>query len=98
MSVRSLVGMAAIVLTVAAPLTLRSQSAPPVVVRIDTTALRRVLDSIADRHHGVVGYSVIDVETGARIGRRGDETFPTASLIKVGIPVTVFDLVTKGQR
>ncbi len=89
--------MAAIVLTVAAPLTLRSQSAPPVVVRIDTTALRRVLDSIADRHHGVVGYSVIDVETGARIGRRGDETFPTASLIKVGILVTVFDLVTKGQ-
>ncbi len=56
-----------------------------------------MLDSIADGHHGVVGYSVIDLENGARISRRGDETFPTASLIKVGILVTVFDLVAKGQ-
>ena len=67
------------------------------VVRADTAALRRTLDSIADAHHGVVGYSVIDLETGARINRRGDETFPTASLIKVPILVTVYDLVAKGQ-
>src|SRR4051812_33201565 len=61
-------------------------------VTADTAALRRTLDSIADAHHGTVGYSVIDLETGARLSRRGDETFPTASLIKVGILVTVFDL------
>src|SRR6267378_3269850 len=67
------------------------------IVRADTAALRKKLDSIADAHHGVVGYSVIDLETGARINRRGDETFPTASLIKVAILVTVFDLVEKGQ-
>src|SRR6202162_737968 len=66
-------------------------------VRADTAALRRTLDSIADAHHGIVGYSVIDLETGARINRRGDETFPTASLIKVAILVTVYDLVAKGQ-
>jgi beta-lactamase class A len=66
-------------------------------VHADTAALRRTLDSIADAHHGVVGYSVIDLETGARINRRGDETFPTASLIKVSILVTVYDLVAKGQ-
>ncbi|MFL5529121.1 MAG: serine hydrolase [Gemmatimonadaceae bacterium] len=66
-------------------------------VRADTAALRRKLDSIADAHHGTVGYSVIDLETGARINRRGDETFPTASLIKVAILVTVYDLVAKGQ-
>jgi beta-lactamase class A len=66
-------------------------------VRADTAALRRTLDSIADAHHGVVGYSVIDLGTGARISRRGDETFPTASLIKVPILVTVYDLVAKGQ-
>jgi beta-lactamase class A len=66
-------------------------------VHADTAALRRTLDSIADAHHGVVGYSVIDLETGARINRRGDETFPTASLIKVAILVTVYDLVAKGQ-
>lgn len=67
------------------------------IVSADTAALRRTLDSIADAHHGVVGYSVIDLETGARISRRGDETFPTASLIKVPILVTVYDLVAKGQ-
>ena len=67
------------------------------IVRADTAALRRKLDSIADAHHGTVGYSVIDLETGARISRRGDETFPTASLIKVAILVTVYDLVAKGQ-
>jgi beta-lactamase class A len=69
----------------------------PAIVHADTVALRRTLDSIADAHHGVVGYSVIDLETGARINRRGDETFPTASLIKVPILVTVYDLVAKGQ-
>jgi beta-lactamase class A len=67
------------------------------IVRADTAALRKKLDSIADAHHGVVGYSVIDLETGARINRRGDETFPTASLIKVSILVTVYDLVAKGK-
>jgi beta-lactamase class A len=74
-----------------------SHAIRPAIVRADTVALRRTLDSIADAHHGVVGYSVIDLETGARINRRGDETFPTASLIKVSILVTVFDLVAKGQ-
>src|SRR3982751_6273392 len=66
-------------------------------VRADTAALRRTLDSIADAHHGIVGYSVIDMETGARLNRRGDETFPTASLIKVAILTTVFDLVAQGK-
>jgi beta-lactamase class A len=66
-------------------------------IQADTAALRRTLDSIADAHHGVVGFSVIDLETGARINRRGDETFPTASLIKVPILVTVYDLVARGQ-
>jgi beta-lactamase class A len=67
------------------------------IVHADTTALRRTLDSIADAHHGTVGYSVIDLETGAHLSRRGDETFPTASLIKVAILTTVYDLVAKGQ-
>ena len=66
-------------------------------VHADTAALRKKLDSIADAHHGIVGYSVIDLESGARISRRGDETFPTASLIKVAILVTLYDLVAKGQ-
>jgi beta-lactamase class A len=75
----------------------RSQPGRLSAVHADTAGLRRTLDSIADAHHGVVGYSVVDLETGARINRRGDETFPTASLIKVSILVTVYDLVAKGQ-
>ena len=63
----------------------------------DTAALRRVLDSLGARHRGVVGYSVYNVDTGERLERRGDETFPTASLIKVPVLVTVYDLVEKGM-
>ena len=80
-----------------------AQSAPgakapaPTPVRADTAALRRVLDSITDAHQGVLGYSVIDLENDVRLSRRGDETFPTASLIKVAILVTVYDLVSKGE-
>jgi beta-lactamase class A len=66
-------------------------------VRADTAALRRSLDSIADAHRGVVGYTVHNLDTGERLERRGDETFSTASLIKVPVLVTVFDLVTKGM-
>lgn len=63
--------------------------------RADTAALRRTLDSLSDAHHGVVGYTVHNLDTGERLERRGDETFPTASLIKVPILVTVFDLVER---
>jgi beta-lactamase class A len=66
-------------------------------VRADTAALRRSLDSIADAHRGVVGYTVHNLDTGERLERRGDETFSTASLIKVPVLVTVFDLVGKGM-
>lgn len=63
----------------------------------DTTALRRTLDSLAAAHRGVVGYSITNLETGAHLERRGDETFPTASLIKVPILVTLYDLVEQGK-
>jgi beta-lactamase class A len=69
--------------------------APRAVARADTAGLRRTLDSISDAHHGVVGYAVHNLDTGERLERRGDETFPTASLIKVAVLVTVFDLVEK---
>jgi len=62
---------------------------------VDTLALRRTLDSLADAHHGTVGYTVLDLDGGVRLSRRGDETFPTASLIKVAILVTVYDLVAQ---
>lgn len=60
--------------------------------RADTAALHRTLDGIAKAHHGIVGYSVNNLDTGERLTLRGDETFPTASLIKVPILVTLYDL------
>lgn len=74
-----------------------TKPAPLPPMRADTIALRHTLDSIADAHHGVVGYSVIDLDNDVRLNRRGDETFPTASLIKVAILVTVYDLAAKGD-
>jgi len=71
--------------------------APASFARADTVALRRTLDSLASAHRGVLGYAVLNVDTGERLARRGDETFSTASLIKVPILVTVFDLVEQGQ-
>jgi beta-lactamase class A len=65
--------------------------------RADTAALRRTLDSISDAHHGVVGYTVSNLETGERLSRRGDEPFPTASLIKVPIAVALMEQVAAGQ-
>ena len=74
---------------------------PPVLARADTARLRRTLDSLVAAYEGaprgVVGYAVRNLDTGERLDYRADETFPTASLIKVPILVTVFDLVAKGQ-
>lgn len=66
-------------------------------LRADTAALHHTLDSLAEAHHGIVGYSVRNLDTGESLSRLGDETFPTASLIKVPILVTVYDLVAKGE-
>ena len=63
----------------------------------DTAKLHRALETIADAHHGVVGYSIRNLDTGEHLERRSDETFPTASLVKVPVMVTIYDLVAKGQ-
>lgn len=70
---------------------------PPTFVHADTAALRHALDSISDAHHGIVGYALSNLETGERITRRGEEPFPTASLIKVPIAVALMEQVAAGQ-
>jgi beta-lactamase class A len=75
-----------------------AQTAPaPSLARADTAALHRTLDSLAAAHRGVVGYTVHNIDTGERLERRGDETFSTASLIKVSVLVTLYDLIEKGE-
>ena len=63
----------------------------------DTATLHRTLDSLADRHRGVVGYVVHNLDTGEQLERRADETFSTASLIKVSVLVTVYGLAEQGM-
>jgi beta-lactamase class A len=84
--------MAALVFTI--PLVASAQARPtPTYARADTARLHRTLDSLAAAHHGVVGYAVHNVDTGEQFSLRGDSTFPTASLIKVAVLVTLYDLV-----
>jgi len=73
------------------------RSPAPSIARADTAALHRTLDSLAAAHHGIVGYTVHNIDTGEHLELRGDEPFPTASLIKVAVLVTLYDLVDKGQ-
>ena len=65
--------------------------------KADTVVLRGSLDSLAQGFRGVLGYTVHNLDSGERLERRGDETFPTASLIKVSVLVTLFDMVEKGE-
>ena len=62
-----------------------------------SSGLRRTLDSLSAAHHGVVGYSITNLDTGEHLEQRGNETFSTASLIKVPILVTLFDLAEQKQ-
>ncbi|MFL5384214.1 MAG: serine hydrolase [Longimicrobiaceae bacterium] len=62
----------------------------------DTAGLRRTLEELVRGYPGVAGVSVLDLRSGERVSIRGDETFPTASLIKVAVLVTLLDEVSKG--
>jgi beta-lactamase class A len=77
--------------------TAASAQAPSTFVRADSAALGRTLQAIAAAHHGVLGYSISNLDTGERFSLRGDETFSTASLIKVPILVTLYDLAEQKQ-
>ena len=83
----------AVLLLTATPCVLTAQGPPA--TRTDTARLHRTLDSIATAHRGVVGYVVHNLETGERLSLRADSTFPTASLIKTTILVTLFDLAER---
>jgi beta-lactamase class A len=90
------VSICALLAVVVAAAPARSQGTPAF-AHADTAALHRQLDAIAAAHHGVLGYSVSNLDTGERLTLRGDETFSTASLIKVPILVTLYDLVEQRQ-
>jgi beta-lactamase class A len=63
----------------------------------DTAQLRRTLEELIRSYPGVAGVSVRNLRTGEGVSIRGDETFPTASLIKVAVLVTLMDEVNRGH-
>jgi beta-lactamase class A len=49
------------------------------------------LEHVVAGHHGVMGLSLKNLDSGEEIGINGDEMFPTASTIKLAVLCTVFD-------
>jgi beta-lactamase class A len=81
----------------AADLDSRTSPTGVTAVRSDTAALRRQIEAIAATHAGVAGISMRNLSTGESISIRGDETFPSASLIKVTLLVALLDEVRQGR-
>jgi beta-lactamase class A len=63
----------------------------------DTAQLRRTVEGMAAGHGGIVGVSMRNLANGETLSIRGDEPFPSASLIKVAILVTLLDEVHGGR-
>lgn len=74
-----------------------ARPAAPRAIPGDTAQLRRALEQVMRGYPGVAGVSVIDLASGERVSIRGGETFPSASLIKVAVLVTLLDEVEKGS-
>jgi len=85
---RRLIPLAALALAALLPASAAAQS--------DTAALRRTLEGVIRDYAGVVGVSVQNLETGEALSIRGDEKFPSASLIKVSVLVALLEEVRRG--
>jgi beta-lactamase class A len=78
---------------------IRSGFVPPGYVPADgdTVELRRALEPITSQFRGIAGISVRNLSTGEALSLRGDEKFPSASLIKVSILVALLEEVEQGR-
>lgn len=72
-------------------------TAPRAPAPSDTASLRASLERMAAAHAGVAGISLRNLATGEALSIRGDEPFPSASLIKVAVLVTLLDHVHHGR-
>lgn len=59
-------------------------------------ALKPQLEKRIAQHKGAVALSLIDLSTGEKLSIRGDEPFPSASVIKLPILVELFHQIQKG--
>jgi beta-lactamase class A len=74
-----------------------ASAAPPPVPAELRTRFEQQIQEIASRVDGVVGYSIVDLTTGERIGHLERETFPTASAIKLAIVYELFKQAEEGK-
>jgi beta-lactamase class A len=86
--------LALLLLALAAPL--RAQSAAPEPAAWTDTALTATVERLTAGFHGEVGVYVRNLRTGASVALRADEEFPTASMIKVPLLLTLYDQVEHG--
>lgn len=61
------------------------------------SAFERRLEAIAANVDGAMGYCVVDLTSGERISRLGNEPFPTASTIKIAILYELFAAADEGR-
>jgi beta-lactamase class A len=74
-----------------------AQSASSVKTDELAATFTRKLEEIASKVDGSVGYLVVDLTSGQRFARRADESFPTASAIKIGILHELFVQADAGK-
>jgi beta-lactamase class A len=97
-AVGMLLGWNGLPASAAAQTSARQRLAVPI-YRDTTGFLAPVRSAISRRirsHDGTVGVAVLDLTTGDRWGVRAEESFPSASLIKVPIMAEVFERVAEG--
>lgn len=78
-------------------LTFFGLAAPRLAGQVSFQSLRPALEARIAKHHGTVGLALLDPKTGETLAIRGDETFPTASVIKVSVLLTLFHRVQDGR-
>jgi len=85
-------------LTLVALLSLVARPTPAVAQREHPDRrLQRELEAAVAGFHGQVGVYVHHLRTGATAAIQADDTFPTASMVKVPIMIGVFDAINAGK-
>jgi beta-lactamase class A len=64
---------------------------------VSLTAVRSEIERLADATGGIVGVAATQLGTGRHIGYREDELFPTASVIKLPLLVTLYEDAIAGR-
>ena len=85
---RRLLASAALLAAVALPASIEAQQ--------DMATLRGTIEDIIRPYEGTVGVSLQNLATGETLSIRGEEKFPSASLIKVSVLVALLDEVRRG--